>query len=292
MKTFLLFISFSLIIISTSAQSASAEAKAAYLLAEEEFSAGKYASCISYLDQAAAKFGGPNAKILYLKIMALEVLAEDDDASLEALKKTIAAFSKAPDYDSFNEEKQLEVMKLKLRLEKEGASGKPIDPLEASAYTKMGITGWKVGVKVEAMQEAHPDFFAKARKTAGGDTMAMVSYDVAEQNFTVFVMKGLVFSISKSLVPVNTKDDASFSKSRNIVADLNNHFGGNPVETVTNSDSPPSKWATISLVSKGYAWNSRKIQVIAAVVNTATKRYKQPTSFDIYAVLSVSYIPK
>ena len=147
MKKIILFLCLAFVSTAALAQSGSAEAKAAYLLAEEEFSSGKYALCISYLDQAATKLGSANAKILYLKIMALHALAEDDDTRLDALKKAINAFEKTPDFNSFNEEKQLEVMKMKLRLEKEELFGRPIDPLEASAYIKMGLTGWKVGAK-------------------------------------------------------------------------------------------------------------------------------------------------
>src|SRR5688572_6813702 len=97
-----------------------AEAKAAYLLAEEDFNAGKYESTISYLNKAVEKIGAANAKILYLKIMAEKELLRKDTSFLLKLNESIAAFEKAPDVASFNEDKYLEVVKLKLQLGQKG----------------------------------------------------------------------------------------------------------------------------------------------------------------------------
>ncbi len=124
MKIILILVVLTFSFIVTSAQTNSAEAKAAYLLAEEEFAGGKYAASISYLDEAAAKLRGANAKILYLKIMALSELVKTNGDSLQSLNNAISAFEKTPDFASFNEDKQLEVMKLKMKLVRETKFGR------------------------------------------------------------------------------------------------------------------------------------------------------------------------
>ena len=266
------------------AQSSAAEAKAAYLLAEEEFNAGKYAASISYLDQATAKLGAANAKILYLKIMALQVLAEDDDASLEALKKAIAAFGKAPDYESFNEEKQLEVLKLKLRLEKEAVSGKPIEPLAASAYTKFGLSTWQVGAKLENMKSANPDFFDKAIKTVYSDTIA--HYQTQDLNVTI--VKGIIIGINK-IVLASVKDDVSFTRGKNSLAEIKNYLGGNAADLPqTNYDSGPSKLYTRSYSTIGYSWTGKRILVTAVLLVSREKKMRQPESFESYLSVTVN----
>jgi hypothetical protein len=116
MKTFLL-ISFLLLLGYTSmAQTSSTEAKAAYLLAEEAFNAGDWKGTISYLEQSKKKIGSPNSKILYLQIMAEMELAKSDTSYNSIALNTIAAFESAADVKDFNEDKSLEVMKTKIRL--------------------------------------------------------------------------------------------------------------------------------------------------------------------------------
>ncbi len=291
MKQLLLLTAFICTLATSNAQSSAAEAKAAYLLAEEEFSAGKYAASLSYLEQAATKLGGANAKILYLKILALQVLAEDDETSLEGLKIAIGDFVKSPDYASFNEEKQLEVMKIKLRLERENASGKPVNPLAASCYIKFGLAGWQLGAKLEDMKAAHPEFFLKAVKTAPNDTLAFYQSSGA-QNTMVLVSNGVVTGITKVLLS-NVKDDASFSQGRNNLLDVKNYLGGNPVESPPyRNDSPPSKWATISTTATGYTWTDKRVTANATLVSTKTKKYKQPDTYESYFTVGVYYQPR
>jgi tetratricopeptide (TPR) repeat protein len=286
---FLLFIAISHNI---GAQSASAEAKAAYLLADEEFNAGKYASAIDYLDQATTKLGSANAKILYLKIMALAELAKEDEENIEPLKKAIAAFEKTPDFSSFTEEKQFEVMKLKLKLSKDGTLGKSVSPLEANVYTKLGISGWQVGVKIEDMKAAHPDYFARATRTPMGDTMEVYQI-ISEQYFGVSVKNGIVFSIGKAL-NANEKDDASFSKGYALFNELKNYLGGNPEEKVLNQSytSTPAKYGGYKWVTKSLTWKSKNVQVVMSLTTNETMTYKQPVSYTNIVNLGVVYLEK
>lgn len=266
-----------------------AEAKAAYLLAEEDFNAGKYASSISYLDQAIAKLGSANAKILYLKIMALQVLAQEDEANLEPLKAAISAFEKSPDFDAFNEEKQLEVMKLKLKLGRDGGLGRSVNPLEARAYSRMGISGWQVGVNLEDMKQAHPDFFSKAKKTALGDTATLYQLE-SEQYFSVYEVRGKVTGISKLLL-MNVADDASYSTGTNTLAGLKNELGADPEEKVSSSGSPFTKWgAGYATILKTLTWKSKEVQVAVSLTTSEIRPYKQPRSYTSYLSVGVGYL--
>lgn len=98
------------------AQTAATEAKAAYLLAEEAFSANDWKNAIAYLEDCKKKIGTPNSKILYLQIMTEMELAKTDSSYNASVLKTIADFEKAPDLKSFNEDKVLDVMKIKIRI--------------------------------------------------------------------------------------------------------------------------------------------------------------------------------
>lgn len=118
MKQLLCLLSFVLILHSSQAQSASAEAKAAYLLAEEAFNSADWKGTLTYLEQCKSKLGKPNSKMLYLELMTEMELAKIDAAYYDKALATIAAFEKAPDAGSFNEEKTVEVMKTKLRIGK------------------------------------------------------------------------------------------------------------------------------------------------------------------------------
>ena len=112
----ILVIVFSLLSMSSIAQTASAEAKAAYMLAEDAFAASDWKGTLSYLEECKKLIGTPNSKILYLQILTELELAKMDTAYNTAALKTIAAFEKAPDIKDFNEDKALEVMKSKIRL--------------------------------------------------------------------------------------------------------------------------------------------------------------------------------
>jgi tetratricopeptide (TPR) repeat protein len=286
--------SFFLVMTTATAQTGNkaAEAKAAYLLAEEEFGSGKYADAIAYLDEAITKLGNANAKILYLKVMALQELAKEDEENLEPLKKAIAAFEKSPDFNSFNEEKQLEVMKLKLKLSKDGTLGKSVSPLEASVYSKLGISGWQVGVKLEDMKTAHPDYFSRATRTPMGDTME-VYLIISEQNFGVVVKNGKVFAISKAL-NASEADDASFSKGNALFNELKNYLGGSPEEKVTNNSytATPAKYGGYKWVTKNLTWKNKNTQAYVSFMTNETTAYKQPVSYTSYITIEVVYVEK
>lgn len=165
---YLLFLSLLGIGFFSHAQSYSMEAKAAYLLAEEEFYAGKYETAIKYLDEAAAKLGKPNAKILYLKVMAILPMAQKDEKQTTRLKEAIMAFENTPDLASFNEEKQLEVLRLKLKLRQVGNLLPPEEDMTES-FSKFTLDGWKLGMTLEEAKNLKPNFFTSASKSVEKD---------------------------------------------------------------------------------------------------------------------------
>lgn len=290
MKRFFTSLALLIVAITVNAQSAAQEAKAAYLLAEEEFGAGKYTSALFYLEEAATKLGNANAKILYLKVMALQVLSQDDEENIPKLKKAIEAFEKAPDFASFNEEKQLEVMKLKLKLAKAGTLGKTLNPLEASVYSRVGITGWQAGVKLEDMKDAHQEYFAKAKKTVLSDTLTLYQLE-SDQFFTVFVNKGIVQSVTKYIL-ASTKDDASYSIGAATLNELKNYLGGTPEDTVTKNASAPSKLPSYSMTTRTLTWKNKDIQVNLVLTTTEYKMHKEPSDYNSSVIVSVGYVPK
>lgn len=99
---------------SISAQLSNAEAKAAYLLAEEAYGKSDWKKTLSYLEECKRKLESTNCKILYLQIMAETELSKTNPSYYDSVLRSVADFEKAPDVKDFNEEKTLEVMKAKL----------------------------------------------------------------------------------------------------------------------------------------------------------------------------------
>lgn len=101
------------------AQANATEAKAAYLLAEDSYGKGDYKSALEFLRQVREALGSTNCKILYLQIMATRELYAKDTGSNNNVLPLILEFEKSPDYANFNEEKSLEISKLKLLIKTE-----------------------------------------------------------------------------------------------------------------------------------------------------------------------------
>ena len=100
------------------------EAKAAYLLAEESYGKRDYKTALDFLKQVKISMGTSNCKILYLEIIATRELYAKDSSNAEKLLPMITEFEKSSDYADFNEEKTLEIVKLKLLLKGEQKAAK------------------------------------------------------------------------------------------------------------------------------------------------------------------------
>lgn len=103
----------------SNAQGNANEAKAAYMLAEESYGKGDYRTALEYLQQAKTALGATNCKVLYLQIMVTKELNAKNPKAPNILLPLIAEFEQAPDYKDFNEDKSLEITKLKLAMKLE-----------------------------------------------------------------------------------------------------------------------------------------------------------------------------
>jgi len=165
-SVFLLFASFV-----TYAQNNELEAKAAYLLADEKYGKGEVREALQYLKEAEAKLGAPNSKILYLKVMIVKGLSDQDRRYLPKLDSVIAVLEKLPDFKTFNEDKALEVMKIKLELKKkleQLADQKSADAKIAAAIKQYesSFPDWVLGTSFEEIQLKHPIYFDKKTSPA------------------------------------------------------------------------------------------------------------------------------
>jgi hypothetical protein len=115
MRTLVFFLFLFLFLrITLHAQLSSAEAKAAYLLAEESYGKNDWKKTLSYLEECKRKLESTNCKILYLQIMAEVELSKTNPSYYDSVLHSIADFERSPDAKDFNEEKTIEVMKAKL----------------------------------------------------------------------------------------------------------------------------------------------------------------------------------
>ena len=102
------------------------EAKAAYILAEENYGKANYPLALTFLKNAQRSLGGSNCKILYLQIQIEKEISKIQINYRDSLIKTISAFQVSPDIKDFNEDKILEVIKMKIELEQVVAGEKLI----------------------------------------------------------------------------------------------------------------------------------------------------------------------
>jgi hypothetical protein len=104
---------------SSYAQGNATEAKAACLFAEESYGKADYKDANNFLHQAKTRLGSSDCKLLYLQIMVTCELHPKDVSSGEKVLALINEFEKSPAFKDFNEEKILEVTKLKLSVSSE-----------------------------------------------------------------------------------------------------------------------------------------------------------------------------
>ncbi len=153
------------------AQSNTNEAKAAYLLAEESYGKGDYKGTLEFLHQVRETLGSPNCKVLYLQIMATRELYAKDTSGNNKVLPLILEFEKSPDYADFNEEKTVEITKLKLLVKKEikavqeKADAENTLKAAREKYLFGLLNKWgKFEVTLDDVDKAHPDWNVKTWK--------------------------------------------------------------------------------------------------------------------------------
>lgn len=152
------------------------EAKAAYMLAEENYGKANYPVALTFLKNAKLKLGGANCKILYLQIQIESELAKTQRNYRDSLWQTIAAFQTSPDIKDFNEDKVLEVVKMKLEMEQKGIEERDqkekrmTDSLnKEKLFGDFSFTAdWEIGQTLEDAGKKHPDFFRRTSSEKSG----------------------------------------------------------------------------------------------------------------------------
>lgn len=168
------------------AQKNTNEAKAAYLLAEESYGKGDYKGALDFLQQVRTSLGSANCKILYLQVMTVRELYAKDSSGAEKTLAVINEFEKASDYASFNEEKVLEITKLKLALKAEAKAIKDKRDTEVAAKAALdkafndefnALGPW--GLSMEELDSALPALKVKEWKQV--------------EKYTTYMAPGVVF---------------------------------------------------------------------------------------------------
>ncbi|MBI2283526.1 MAG: hypothetical protein HYU71_07455 [Bacteroidetes bacterium] len=154
------------------------EAKASYMLAEENYGKGNYPVALTFLKNAKANLGGANCKILYLQIQIESELAKTRRNYRDSLLKTIAAFQTAPDIRDFNEDKVLEVVKMKLELAQKLTEEKALlaeQKAAEEAKNEKTFKDWRftaglnLGLTVKEAEKMYPAFFRRTKAEPSQD---------------------------------------------------------------------------------------------------------------------------
>ena len=119
--------------LSSYAQNNTNEAKAAYMLAEESYAKGDYKTALDYLQQVKTALGSTNCKVLYLQIIVTKELNAKNPNVSELILPLITEFEQAPDYKDFNEDKTLEITKIKLEMKRQQQALKEKNDKERAA---------------------------------------------------------------------------------------------------------------------------------------------------------------
>lgn len=244
-----------------SAQSSAVEAKAAYLLAEESYGKGEMRTALQYLEDATSKLGTANAKVLYLKIMTLKELAVTDTGFNSKLDKAIAEFEKAPDAESFNEEKVLEIVKIKLQRKRQLSAAsenqKVIEAFEQRTHFPVGASFDSIYLANKERLDAYfkRSYTSKERMGTDGFAIFMEENKVTEAIY-------LSGSRIKSYVKFHFSygdENSSFSKSNAefpaVLRTYTDLFGSTPVEQSKTTQSVTAG-QTYTTVTRQYAWRA------------------------------------
>lgn len=256
------------------AQTNSLEAKAAYLLAEESYGKGNMRAALDYLNEATAKLGAANAKILYLKIMALKEVSLKSPAFEKQLDTAIAAFEKAPDIDGFNEEKTLEIIKIKLERKQQKNVG---DQLEQAILAYQANSGWIIGMRADSLQKLRPDLFIDqpgkyyVYKTALNRSMSLLYHykNLNLQNLSdlITIKDSLISNHVHYYYNYPNDETASFDKSAQaqvkILEDLKNTFGYVPAPEIKTTEYDKSIGGT--LINYTYTWPGKTLKMALTV---------------------------
>lgn len=178
------------------AQMNETEAKASYMLAEENYGKGNYPVALTFLKNAKANLGGANCKILYLQIQIESELAKTRKNYRDSLLKTITAFQNSPDIKDFNEDKVLEVVKMKLEIAQKAAEEAALlaeQKLAEEAKNDKTFKDWRftiglnLGLTLQEAEKKYPAWFRRTKTEISQDYPGLemiTSKPVSGTNYT------------------------------------------------------------------------------------------------------------
>ena len=178
------------------AQMNETEAKASYMLAEENYGKGNYPVALTFLKNAKANLGGANCKILYLQIQIESELAKTRKNYRDSLLKTITAFQNSPDIKDFNEDKVLEVVKMKLEIAQKAAEEAALlaeQKLAEEAKNDKTFKDWRftiglnLGLTLQEAEKKYPVWFRRTKTEISQDYPGLemiTSKPVSGTNYT------------------------------------------------------------------------------------------------------------
>ena len=252
------------------------EAKAAYLLAEESYGRGDMRAALQYLDEAGTKLGTANAKILYLKIMTLKELSAKSPSYREQLDTTIVAFEKAPDLADFNEEKTLEIIKIKLERRRQKNLG---DQLEQALLDYQTKIGWVIGMRADSLEKSRPDLFIDqpgkhyVYKTGVNRSISLLYHYKSPnlQNLSdIITIRDSVISSHAHYYYDYPNETANFDNSlqaqARILDDLKNTFGHVPAPVIKTTEYDKSTGGG-TLVNYTYIWQGKSLQMALNILH-------------------------
>ena len=128
-------------------------------------------TALQFIEKAKTNLGGGNCKIYYLEILIRNDIFKSNKEQYNELQKAIVAFQTSRNFDTFNSEKILEVLQLKLLISKEHEKHKYSDSNQLEKekdldekFSHIGFEGWLLNVRfdeLKVMKSTHPFFMSK-----------------------------------------------------------------------------------------------------------------------------------
>jgi hypothetical protein len=261
------------------AQTNPLEAKAAYLLAEENYGKGDMRAALDYINEATAKLGTANAKICYLKIMILKEMSSKDTNAVTKLDSAILAFETAPDVADFNEEKTLEIAKIKIEQKRNAVIAKENKKYSALAIEENMMAlqnkiGWRIGMPLDSAVVLHKELFDEFLKNA-----SRKKDKIRPDEFVRVIVKGKGpvdiqfkngFLSSYQYYVHNLFEQPDYEQSRKVLKqtldDLTTQFGYLPEPQFFSSASVESQ----SKITR-YTWKSTRVILLLDLQETTSK---------------------
>ena len=287
------------------------EAMAAFLLAEEFYAKSDYNSSLGFIEKSKKSFGGGNCKIYYLEVLIRNEIYRTNKNQYEPLMAAISAFQSSKDIETFNREKVIEIIKLKMLLSQEEDNKKMADSIaleekliKEQLWDRIQFRGWPLNVKFNdlmVMKDRHPFFLGK-RDTytvkdhprvyhiiknvvvPNGKTIGELYFSMSSAIDSVAVIgvdNGIIHSYQRLKFSKNYYDKDAFSKVqayeyiKNLLDRYSQQLGFTPYKIV-KVESPYSKVTD-------YVWTKNEKNLF---IRTFIYEMKKTVTLQIYEMIS------